>query len=74
MPRVMPQGGSTQKKDAGRERQPQFGEKPKHGGQQHGGQQRGEQGEGGDPRTLPGSEDLGDQRKPQNKGGMTKGT
>ena len=29
---------------------------------------------GGDPRTLPGSQDLGDQREPQTTGGMVKGT
>jgi hypothetical protein len=30
--------------------------------------------QGGDPRTLPGSEDLGDQDEPQDEGGMVKGT
>ena len=46
--------------------QRQFGEKPKPGQQQHG--------QGGDPRTLPGSKDLGDQSEPQDQGGMVKGT
>jgi hypothetical protein len=49
-----------------KDRQPQLGEKPKPGRQQHG--------QGGDPRSLPGSEDLGDQSEPQDKGGMVKGT
>jgi hypothetical protein len=31
-------------------------------------------GKGGDPRTLPGSQDLGDQQRPQTTGGMVKGT
>ena len=47
------------------DREPQLGEKPKPGQQQ---------GKGGDPRTLPGSTDLGDQSEPQDQGGMTKGT
>jgi hypothetical protein len=44
-------------------RKPQLGEKPKPGRQR-----------GGDPRTLPGSQDLGDQDEPQDRGGMVKGT
>ena len=48
------------------DREPQLGGKPKPGQQQHG--------EGGDPRTLPGSKNLGDQSEPQDQGGMTKGT
>jgi len=48
------------------DREPQLGEKPKPGQQQHG--------EGGDPRTLPGSQELGNQSEPQDKGGMVKGT
>jgi hypothetical protein len=31
-------------------------------------------GKGGDPRTLPGAQDLGDQQQPQTTGGMVKGT
>ncbi|HET9537425.1 MAG TPA: hypothetical protein VFP43_19140 [Mesorhizobium sp.] len=54
------------KKSEKDDREPQLGEKPKPGQQQHG--------EGGDPRTLPGSQDLGDQSEPQDKGGMVKGT
>ena len=40
-------------------REPQLGEKPTTGG---------------DPRKLPGSQDLGDQDEPQDRGGMVKGT
>ena len=29
---------------------------------------------GGDPRTMPGSQELGDQQRPQTTGGMVKGT
>jgi hypothetical protein len=56
----------NKQKQSDKDRQPQFGEKPKPGQQQHG--------EGGDPRTLPGSKDLGDQSEPQDQGGMVKGT
>jgi hypothetical protein len=48
------------------DREARLGEKPKRG-------QR-KRGQGGDPRSLPGSQDLGDQREPQTKGGMVKGT
>ena len=54
------------------DREPQFGEKPKPGQQQ---QKPGQQPrQGGDPRTLPGSQDLGDQSERQDQGGMVKGT
>jgi hypothetical protein len=56
---------NKQKQAEKQDRQRQLGEKPKPGQQQHG--------EGGDPRTLPGS-DLGDQSEPQDQGGMVKGT
>ena len=54
------------KKRDRKNRQPQFGEKPKPGQQQAT--------KGGDPRTLPGSKDLGDTTEPQDQGGMVKGT
>jgi hypothetical protein len=58
----MPQSKrKTRDKD---DRDPQLDEKPKPGQQQG----------GGDPRTLPGSQDLGDQDEPQDQGGMVKGT
>ncbi len=57
---------SERKKGDQEDRQPQLGEKPKPGQQQAT--------KGGDPRTLPGSKDLGDTTKPQDKGGMVKGT
>ena len=58
----MPQSKrKTSNKD---DREPQLGEKPQPGQQQG----------GGDPRTLPGSQDLGDQDEPQDQGGMVKGT